>query len=168
VRAFSGMAEERAHAVCDLGAEDVLELASTFFHFVIVADGKDVHEKAFGEAVPADDDACALFTDRREYLFAVPDGEQADSRHHTHEFAPLHFGIFGRVKMLNYFVARPDVFQNFIEILVFLGGEDEVGFDAAVFEVQPAVGEAADAFVMSDHDDATAFGMKVAQEAEDK
>jgi hypothetical protein len=167
VRAFGGMAQKRAHAVRNFGAEDVLELAGAFFHFVIVSDGKDVHEKTFGEPVPADDDACALFTDRREYLFTIPDGEQANSRHHTHEFAPLHFGVFGRVEMLNDFVARPDVFQNFIEILVFLSGEDEVGFDAAVFEVQPAVGEAADAFVMSDHDDATAFGMKVAQEAED-
>ena len=59
VRASLGVAKERADALVQLGADDVLELACLRVRFGIV-NGKSVLEEALGQTVTADHVSCAL------------------------------------------------------------------------------------------------------------
>jgi len=74
------MAEERADALIQLGADDVLELASLGVHFGFV-DRKRVLEESLGETMAAHDVACALAPHGRELRFSVSKIHEMQFRH---------------------------------------------------------------------------------------
>jgi hypothetical protein len=74
------MAEERADALVQLGADDVLEFAGLRMRLGIL-DGKCVLEETLGQAVAADDAARTLAAHGSELYFAVCHLYQVEIRH---------------------------------------------------------------------------------------
>ena len=159
------MAEQRAHAVRHFGAEDVLELAGARFDFGFVADREHVHEKPLGEPVAADHIAGARFARGRELALAVVDRDQADAA----PWCAISFRHCTAVKSCDSmwprgFAARPEMLQHFVEILILFGGKDQRFFDAAVVQIEAAVGQLPGVLVVRDHHDGAALRVKIAQE----
>ena len=80
VRAGFRMAKKSANALVELGADDVFEFAGLRMRFGVV-DGKSVLEEALGEAVAADDVACAPAAHGRELHFSILHFHEAEIGH---------------------------------------------------------------------------------------
>ena len=80
MRASFGMAEERADALIQLWADDVLELAGLRMHFGFV-DRKSILEEALREAMAPDDVARTPASYRSELGFAILKVDKIEIRH---------------------------------------------------------------------------------------
>ena len=115
------MSQQGAHLVRDFGAQDVFEFAGARFDLVFIVDGKDIHEKALRKPMPAYHIARAGMTLRRETLFAILNSDESNLLHGRHEPFPLNRRKVVRFDVASKFTLHPEMFEHFIEILIFFG-----------------------------------------------
>ena len=137
MRARRGMPKEGAHPVRHFRAEDVLEFAGARLDFFFVLNRKHVHKQALGQTVAPDDVAGAGFASRREYRIPVLNRHESDFRHRSDEALPLTRREMVGFDMAGHLAARPEVFENLVEVLIFLRAEDPVFLDAPMIQIQP-------------------------------
>ena len=164
------MAEEGADFFVELGADDVLEAAGLRIHFR-VGHGEGVAEEAFGKAVAANDVASAVFPAARESDGGIIQLDKLQLGH----LAQHHGGVeqAERVRRLDQrlaalFVGNPDALEQVIKALLILVGKNSDLRQAAVGQLDAAVGEAADRRVVRDDENRMAFGVELAQQVDDK
>jgi hypothetical protein len=159
------MSEEGTDAIREFRAEDVFELAGVGFDRDSVVEGQDVHEQAFGETMAADDAASALFAGWGEGDVPTVDGHETELFHFGGESPVLGDGEVGTfdvsvIDILVTFTSHPELFQDFVEILILLGGDFIDQVDVAVVQLKAAIGAAAHLLIVGDHEDGAALGVE--------
>jgi hypothetical protein len=127
------MAEERADALIELWADDVLELARLRMHFGFI-DGEGVLEEALRKAMAADNISRALGSHRSELRFPILKVDKMQVCHAAQNFrgwlvgtkretsrrpGRVETGYFGRLPFLP---ADPDLLEEMIEANLIVGG----------------------------------------------
>jgi hypothetical protein len=163
------MAEEGADALVEFGADDVLELAGVGIGFGI-GDGESVGEEALGEATAADDIASAIVSalgERDLALMELEEAEVGEARDDAARILPAGVADFFDEGRDAFLAENPNLLEEVIEVDFVGGGKFGDLDEAAVSEIEAAVGELSDGRVVSDHEDGVAFVVEFAEEAND-
>jgi len=160
------MTEEAANALIKLRADDVLELTCLRIGLG-VGNGECVGEEALGEAAPTNDIASAALAAVSQFNFGVVHGHQAHDGEvlqrafrigiegmETREFGPL--ADFG---------AEPQFLKHVIDTRFVFGGVNGNLSEAAVGELDTAIRETANRWIVGDNQDCVTFAVKIAQKA---
>lgn len=152
VRAGLRMAKEAANAFVEFGADDVFELAGLGVSFG-VGDGEGVREESFGEATTANHVAGAALAGFGEIHFGIAHCDKAKDGQALER--ALGIGVerveAGELGSLAGLGAEPKLFENMIETSFVFRGVNRDLSEAAVSELDTAVGEAAHGRIVRDH-----------------
>src|ERR1700722_18215695 len=142
VRAGLRMTEERADALVELGANDVLEFAGVRVGFGI-GDRKCIGQQAFCQAPPAHDIARAIFAVGGERDLAPPQFEEfqiREARDDPHWVGTARLPDFLERRLDSLFAANPHLLEQMIEADLIFFREFRNLHDSSVRQIDAAVG----------------------------